>query len=92
VRNPNPLGLELRGYEVARATPSGWIVASHWRPTDFALDEALKACAYLNERYPNDTYAVRAIVSMAPPQPAPEGEEQLENLIDAGTEEHGGEG
>jgi hypothetical protein len=53
---------------VARSTPRGWVVASHWRPTDFALDEALKACAYLNERYPNDTYAVRAIISMAPPQ------------------------
>ncbi len=66
--NKNPQQIELRGYEVARSTRSGWEPVSKWRPSDFGLDEALKACARLNERHPAENYAVRAIISMAPPQ------------------------
>jgi hypothetical protein len=72
------LDIELRGYEVARWTPTGWDVVSKWRPNDHALNEALKACAFLNERQPHNTYAVRAIVSMLPPQPQLATQEEVE--------------
>jgi hypothetical protein len=62
--------IELRGYEVARFEAGRWIEVSRWRPNDYALNQALEAAVRLNERQPNQVYAVRPVISVAPPQPA----------------------
>jgi hypothetical protein len=70
--NQTNLDIELRGYEVCRIDRGRAIRVSNWSPTDYALDEAVKSAAWLNDRHPNDTYVVRAVISIPPPRREPE--------------------
>jgi hypothetical protein len=72
------MDISLRGYEVAKSTPTGWEAVSTWRPTDRALNDALKSCAWLNERQPHNIYTVRAVISIPPPQPQLATQEEVE--------------
>lgn len=60
------LGIELRGYEVAKLTPVGWERVFGYRPTDYALRQAQGDAKWLNERWPDMAYVVRAVVSLDP--------------------------
>ncbi len=64
--------IELRGYEIARLEAGRWIEVSRWRPTDYALDEACRAAAWLNQRNPSEVYVVRPVVSTLPPSAKPD--------------------
>lgn len=66
----NPFEMELRGYELARKAGDSWVQVSHYRPTHFGWETAVKAGRALQERHPDETYTVRPIVSMAAPKPA----------------------
>ena len=65
---PADLRIELRGYEVARCLEDNtWEKTATYRPTESGRLTALQACLWLSERYPKETYRLRALVSLEPP-------------------------
>jgi hypothetical protein len=59
----------VRGYEVARLVPSGdWEQTFKYRPTHFGLQQAAGDAKWLNERYPNELYQARVLVSAELPE------------------------
>ncbi len=80
---PDQFQMELRGYEVAKLVGGRWVQVSNWRPTNWGLNGALAACAWLNDRWPELTYAVRPVVSMLPPAPPSTPSEELHLEADA---------
>ncbi len=72
---PDPFQMELRGYEVARLSRGRWVKVGSYCATQYGLREALHSAAWLNERHEGETYSVRPVVSMLPPQPKRDNEE-----------------
>lgn len=70
----NPLQIELRGYEVARATGRGWEQVGAFRPTELGRRQAVKDAVALGGHHPAETYKVRPIVSLQPPEPKEDSE------------------
>lgn len=79
--NDNPMGIELRGYEVAELLEGGrWKQFKAYRPNALGLQQVIGDAKWLTQRSIDRgvvvTYAIRPIVSLNPPkaEPAPAGD------------------
>jgi hypothetical protein len=60
------LGVELRGYEVAKRVGDRWEQVYKYAPTLPGYERALKDGRWLAERQPHNVFALRPIISLNP--------------------------